>query len=68
MQVEGVLTAAECGGVIAAAEELGFQHQSSRGPAYGEVCYKRHGIPVFFYQNQVKRFWECLILYLLFGI
>lgn len=36
-QVPGVLTPAEASGFVAAAEALGFSHQGSRGPAFGEA-------------------------------
>ena len=36
--VEGVLTTSEAQRVIDFAEREGFKHQSSRGPAHGEVC------------------------------
>lgn len=36
--VEGVLTLEEAQRIVEAAEAIGFEHQSSRGPAFGEVC------------------------------
>lgn len=39
--IPGCLTTKEAEQFIAAAEAVGFQHQSSRGPAYGEVrCWR----------------------------
>ena len=38
-QVEGVLTVAESQRFIDTAESIGFEHQSSRGPAFGEVTF-----------------------------
>jgi len=35
--VPGVLSIPECQQLIDAAEGCGFEHQSSRGPAYGEA-------------------------------
>ena len=40
----GCLTEAEADQLIAAAEAIGFQHQSSRGPAYGEAFRDNHRI------------------------
>jgi hypothetical protein len=37
LQVPGVLTVAEAQRFIDAAESAGFEHQGSRGPAYGEA-------------------------------
>jgi hypothetical protein len=37
LQVPGLLSIPEAQAFIDAAEALGFQHQSSRGPAYGEA-------------------------------
>ena len=35
--VRGVLSAAEAGAIVAAAEAIGFKQQGSKGPAHGEV-------------------------------
>ena len=40
--VDGVLTAQEAQRLIQAAESRGFEHQGSRGPAFGEVCLLNH--------------------------
>jgi hypothetical protein len=37
MQLPGCLTVQEAQQFVAAAEAVGFQHSTSRGPAYGEV-------------------------------
>ncbi|KAK9823754.1 hypothetical protein WJX72_005176 [[Myrmecia] bisecta] len=41
-QVEGVLSAQEAGAFVKAAESIGFQHQASRGPKFGEA-YRDNG-------------------------
>jgi len=43
LQIPGCLTRQEAEKFVAAAESAGFQHSTSRGPAYGEV--RRCGRP-----------------------
>lgn len=44
--VTGVLSHEECVALVAAAERIGFEHQGSRGAAYGEAYRDNHRIAV----------------------